>query len=80
MHILLLNIILLLEQNFLVRKTCKHKEIFMCECKLPSFDVLLGDFDYTQKLGSPMLNPKSIGTRGYKAPQVSKLHINKHSY
>ena len=49
----------------------------MCKCKLPSFDVLLGDFDYTQELGSLILYPKNIGTRGYKAPSVSKLHITK---
>ena len=43
----------------------------MCECNTPSFDVLIGDFDYTQELGGCVLQPKSVGTRGYKAPQVS---------
>ena len=62
----------------MLRKTCEHKEVFICECNEPSFDVLLGDFDYTQELGSPLLNPKSIGTRGFKVPHVSKLIPNRH--
>jgi len=45
----------------------------MCECNKPSFDVLLGDFDYTIEYGGRLLNPKHIGTRGYKAPQVSQV-------
>ena len=63
--------IVVLDHNFLLRKTCEHKELFMCECNTPSFDVLIGDFDYTQELGGYILQPKSVGTRGYKAPQVS---------
>ena len=51
--------------------------MFICECNKPSFDVLLGDFDYTQELGSPILNPKSTGTQGFRVPHVSKLMPNK---
>ena len=60
-----------LDHNFLLRKTCDHKELFICDCTKPSFDVLIGDYDYAHELGDNLLNPKSIGTRDYKAPQVS---------
>ena len=43
----------------------------MCDCNKPSFDVLLGDFDYTMEYGGSVLNPKHVGTKDYKAPQVS---------
>ena len=43
----------------------------MCECNTPSFDVLIGDFDYTHELGDRVLQPKSVGTRRFKAPHVS---------
>ena len=43
----------------------------MCDCSKPSFDILIGDYDYSQEVGDIVLNPKSIGTRDYKAPQVS---------
>ena len=59
------------DHNFLLRKTCKHKEVFMCDCNKPSFDVLLGDFDYTVEYGDCVPNPKHVGTKDYKAPQVS---------
>ena len=43
----------------------------MCDCSKPSFDILIGDYDYTQELGDIVLNPKGTGTRYYKAFQVS---------
>ena len=68
-----------LDHNFLLRKTCEHKEVFICECNEPSFDVLLGDFDYAQEIGSLVLNPKSTGTRGFKVPHVSLLIASKYT-
>ena len=73
LFILVVNLSFVLDHNFLLRKTCDHKELFICDCSKPSFDVLIGDFDYSRECGDTMFIPKHIGTQNYRPPHVSYI-------
>jgi len=42
---------------------------------MPPFDVLLGDFDYSRKIGADVLSPKNVGTVKFQALSVSMFFL-----
>ncbi|XP_065896963.1 uncharacterized protein [Dysidea avara] len=61
------------DYNFLLRKNCEHKDELICRCDLPPFDVLLGDFDYSRKIGARVLSPKNVGTVKFQALSMRSM-------
>lgn len=59
------------DYNILLRKTCEHKNIFICECDVPPFDVLIGDYDYCCETDATIKHPKSVGTEVFQTFSVS---------
>jgi len=56
--------------NFLIRKTCSHTDIFVCDCDEIEFDVVLNDFDYALVEGTKIIHPQRTGTEAYRALQL----------
>jgi len=59
-----------IDYNILLRKTCEHKNIFICECDSPPFNVLIGDFDYCHLVDADVRNPERKGTELFQALSV----------
>ena len=59
------------DYNILLRKTCEHKNIFICECDVPLFDVLIGDYDYCYETDATIKHPKNKGTEMFQTFSVS---------
>ena len=60
-----------------MRKLCKHKDEFDCDCEQINFDVVLTDYDYVHEEGSEIQDPTHAGTLKYRAMplQVCLVHI-----
>ena len=59
------------DYNIFLRKTCEHKNIFICECDVPPFDVLIGDYDYCYETDATIQHPKNKGTKIFQTFSVS---------
>ena len=62
---------MVIDYNVLLRKTCEHKDKFICKCDHPPFDVLIGDFDYCHKTSAIISCPKNTGTEVFQTLSVS---------
>ena len=60
----------IIDYNILLRKTCEHKNTFICDCDSPPFNVLIGDFDYCHQVDTDVKSPERKGTKIFQALSV----------